>query len=90
MGLQDAHDGGLASTAALALNDLLATMTLMIDGDGSDAAHFSYMQSKFGFADNATAKAGYEELASALAKLNTDGSVSNVNAAILQLLNKFR
>jgi hypothetical protein len=72
------------------INNLKETMTLMIDGDGSQAAHFTYMTDKFGFADDATAKAGYDELASVLFKLNTNSSVSDVNAAILQVLNKFR
>lgn len=72
------------------LNDIHATMALMIDGDGSDASHFAYMATKFGFADNATAKAAYEELSSLLFKLNTNSSVSDVNAALLQAFNKFR
>lgn len=72
------------------LNAIFATMGLMIDGDGSSADHFGYIKDKFGFDDNAGAKAGYEELASCLEKLNTDSSVSSVNAAILQVLNKFR
>lgn len=72
------------------LNDILGTMALMIDGDGTDPAHFSYMATKFGFESNAVAKAAYDELASVLAKLNTDGSVSMVNAAMLQAFAKFR
>lgn len=72
------------------LNDLKATMQLMIDGDGSDALHFAYMQEKFGFADNASAKAAWDELNSLLAKLNTDAQVSSVNAALLQAFAKFR
>lgn len=72
------------------LNEIKNTMALMIDGDGSDASHFAYMQDKFGFADNAGAKAAWEELNSALFKLNTNDSVSSVNAALLQLFNKFR
>ncbi len=72
------------------LNELRATMALMIDGDGSSANHFSYMTGKFGFLDDAGAKAAWEELNSMLAKLNTDASVSSVNAALLQAFNKFR
>lgn len=72
------------------LNEIHRTMGLMIDGDGSQAAHFAYMQGKFGFVDNAGAKAAYDELSSILAKLNTDASVSSVNAALLQVFNKFR
>lgn len=72
------------------LNEIKNTMALMIDGDGSSATHFAYMQDKFGFVDNAGAKAAYEELASVLSKLNTNSSVTDVNAAILQVFNKFR
>lgn len=72
------------------IKDRLATMALMIDGNGSDAAHFTYLTDKFGFADNATAKAAYEELQSCYSKLSGNGSVTNVNAALLQAFNKFR
>jgi hypothetical protein len=72
------------------LNEIKDTMALMIDGDGSQAAHFTYMTSKFGFTDDATAKAGWDELNSCLFKLNTNTSVSDVNAALLQLFNKLR
>lgn len=73
-----------------ALNELFATMTQMKDGDGSQASHFTYAVSKFGFPDTTAAKAAYDELGSVLAKLNTDASVSNVHAAIGQLIAKFR
>lgn len=72
------------------LNELFATMTQMKDGDGSQASHFDYAVAKFGFTDNVAAKAAYDELNSVLAKLNTDASVSNVNAAINQMIAKFR
>lgn len=72
------------------LNELKATMQLMIDGDGSQTAHFPYMQEKFGFTDNAGAKAAWDELNSVLFKLNTNSSVDSVNAALLQVFNKFR
>lgn len=72
------------------LNDLKATMALMIDGDGSQAAHFTYVTGKFGFGTDANAKAAWDELNSLLAKLNTDAQVTFVNAALLQCFNKFR
>lgn len=72
------------------LQDVLATMALMLDGDGSQAAHFAYATTKFGFSSDANAKAAYDELNSLSAKLTTDASVSNVNAAMLQAFNKFR
>lgn len=72
------------------LNDVLNVLGTMIDGDGSSAAHFTYATSKFGFDSDASTKAAYEELNSLMAKLNTDSNVSSVNAAILQVVNKFR
>lgn len=72
------------------LNDVLANMAHMIDGDGSSAAHFTEVMGRYGFDTTTTAKAAYDELASLLAKLNTDASVTSVNAAILQLLSKMR
>ena len=72
------------------LNEIKATMQLMIDGDGSSDTHFAYMQEKFGFASNADAKACWDELNSVLFKLNTNDSVTSVNAAMLQAFAKFR
>lgn len=72
------------------LNDTIATIALMIDGDGSQVAHFSYVAAKFGFASVESAKAAWDELNSLASKLNTNASVSNVNAAMLQAFNKFR
>lgn len=76
-------------------------MQTMIDGDGSNIAHFDEVVKKFGVdgwvADNVptnaqrtTAQAIYNELNSALSKLTTDGSVASVQAALLQLFNKLR
>lgn len=72
------------------LVELRGTMALMIDGDGSDAAHFAYMQDKFGFASNAAAKSAWEELNSLLFKLTTNSSVADVSAALTQAFAKFR
>jgi hypothetical protein len=65
-------------------------MALMLNGDGTNATHFPYITTKFGFATDADAKAAWDELNSVLFKLTTDASVSSVNAAILQLFNKLR
>ena len=73
----------------LELNDLLGVMTQMLDGDGSQASHFDYMVPLFGFISNAKAKEAWEELNSVMAKLNTDASVSFVNAAMTQVFAKF-
>lgn len=72
------------------LNDVLATTATMIDGDGSQAAHFAYATAKFGFDNDAATKAAWDELNSLMFKLNTNDSVSSVNAALLQAFNKFR
>lgn len=72
------------------LTDILATMVQMIDGDSGNAANYTYMTERYGFTDNATAKACFDELNSALGKLNTDGSVSNVHAAMNQCFAKLR
>jgi hypothetical protein len=72
------------------LFDLMDTMALMIDGNGSDASHYPYMVVRFGFADTAGAKAAWEELQSLRSKLNTDASVSSVLAAMSQAFAKFR
>ena len=72
------------------INDVLASMTTMIDGDGSSAAHFTLATAKFGFPTDAAAKAAWDELNSLAAKFNTDASVSSVQSALLQAFNKFR
>lgn len=75
------------------LDDLFLMMERMIDGNGSDAAHFTYMQDKFGFSSNAVAKAAFEELASLRGKLRTTGdgvTTTHVKDAIEQVFSKFR
>lgn len=72
-----------------ALSDLKTVMTHMIDGDGSSATHFAVVTSRFGFTDNNVSKAAWDEINSLLGKLNTDGSVTFVNAALLQVFAKF-
>lgn len=84
------------------LNDIRATLELMIDGDASQASQFSYMTKKLGSdgydptngdpsaAQNAVSKAAWDELNSLLYKLNTDSEVTAVHAGIVQAFNKFR
>ena len=79
--LENGHDG---------INDIIAAAQLMIDGDGSQAAHFEEVMTRFGFPSTAVAKAAWEELLSVQSKLNTNGSVSNTLAAINQAFAKFR
>ncbi len=66
------------------------TMTFMIDGDGSNSTQFGEVATRFGFVDNASAKAAWDELNSYLGKVTTDASVSSVDAAFKQLMNKLR
>jgi len=66
------------------IKDTLASMSLMLDGDGSQAAHFPVVTAKFGFDSDAKAKEGYDEINSL--KLALDG----VLAAITQAANKLR
>ncbi len=72
-------------------NSILGIMNRMKDGDGSQAVHFDYLVSRFGFegvdtaAKQTVAKATFDELNSLMFKLNTDSSVSDVNAAIKQI-----
>lgn len=70
--------------------DIIALFPTMIDGDGSTAGQFNEVTSKFGFPDNATSLAAWSEIQSMMAKITVDSSVSSVNAAIKQVLAKFR
>jgi hypothetical protein len=81
---------GLVQEGKQVLIDALAIMEQYRDGDGSSAAHYDLLAVAGTFASgdyasaNAAAKASYDEVASVLGKINTDGSVSNVSAAIAQ------
>lgn len=87
------------------LNDELAAMALMLDGDGSSSDHFEYFVREYGFggwdstqgtptSDQKTlAKSAWDELQSLAAKLNTTGqgvTTSFVKDALLQAFAKFR
>jgi hypothetical protein len=79
--MENGHDG---------LNDLMAALALMIDGDGSSETHFDEIMTRLGTTSTASAKALYDELASLRFKLNTDSSVTDVLAAINQAFAKLR
>lgn len=66
----------------------LATMAKMVNGDGSLAAHFTYMTDKYGFDNDAAAKAAFDELNAAWAKVAGDTSQTNVNAALKQVVDR--
>lgn len=70
--------------------DLQATLIQMLSGDGSQDAHYTYIATKFGFPDDATAHAAVNEFNSVMGKIISDASVSSVNAAIKQAMAKFR
>lgn len=72
------------------LDDCIKAIQHMIDGDGTSATHFTYVQQRFSFADTTAAKAAWDELNSLYAKLTTNVSVADVNAALLQAFAKFR
>lgn len=67
------------------LADVVSLMAAMLDGDGSQDAHYTEITSRFAFTSNAKAHAAYNELTSAFSKTSGNGSVSNVRAARDQL-----
>lgn len=76
------------------LTNVLAAEVQMIDNGGANAADFDLLATQGGYVAgdyvdaNAAAQASYNELASLMAKLNTDGSVTNLDAAIKQICAK--
>lgn len=70
--------------------DVLSCMTNMLEGDGSQDAHFVEVTARFGFESTAKARAAWNELNSAYAKTSGNGSVSNVRAARDQLFDFLR
>lgn len=71
------------------LPDLLDIMATMIDGDGSAEAQFAYLTSHFGFPDNATARAAWNDLQALQAKFASNAAVTNVRAALLLAYARF-
>lgn len=71
------------------LNAIKGSLELMIDGDPSDPNNYTMMAAALG-CSNATAKAVYDEIQALLFKLNTDSSVDNVHAALVQAFSKLR
>lgn len=67
------------------LTDIMSLVQSMIDGDGSQDAHFTEVTIRFGFPSNALAHAAFNELASAYAKTSGNGAVTNSRAARDQL-----
>lgn len=71
------------------LDDLIAVMQQMLNGDGSQDAHFDEIATAFGFATTAKAHAAWSELLSLQGKFNTDASVSSVKSALAQAFARF-
>lgn len=69
--------------------DLMAMMAQMLDGDGSQDAHYATIVTRFGFPDTTTAHAAYNELQSCYSKISGDSSVSSVRAARDQFVARF-
>lgn len=63
------------------LADVMSLMQSMLDGDGSQDAHYTEVTVRFAFPSNAVAHAAFNELASAHAKTSGNGAVTNVRAA---------
>lgn len=85
------------------MTDVRDVMIQMRDGDGSQNVHYAEVTKRFGFggydvttggdptdAQNAKARAAFEELDSAYSKTSGNGSVTNVRAARDQLFAKLR
>lgn len=67
---------------------ILESMALMLDGDGSQLAHFQTMVDLGIYPTTTDAKESYLELQSANSKCNTDASVDSVNTAFKQVCAK--
>lgn len=72
-----------------ALDDILLVMAQMLNGDGSQDAHFDEVATHFGFATTAKAHSAWSELQSLASKFNTDSSVTSVKSAMAQAFAKF-
>lgn len=68
--------------------NILQSIIHMVDGDGSDPTHFAELVTKGIYPTNEDAHAGYNELASINAKLTSDASQTNIDAAIKQVCAK--
>lgn len=72
------------------LNQVIASMSEMVTGDGTDSSQFDEVTLRFGFDNNTDAKAAWDEIQSCMAKLNTNDSVTSVLAARSQLVSRLR
>lgn len=75
----------------LSLYGVRDKMIQMRSGDGSDPVHYAEVTSRYSFVDNASAKAAFDEIASACGVLqNSSSTAATINAALSQLFAKLR
>jgi hypothetical protein len=80
--LEEACDG---------LLDVYNCMKEMLDGDGSQEAHFTaYVLSKYGFSSAADAKVFFDGVKNISDRVNTNAASSNNAATIQALINRTR
>lgn len=72
------------------LKEIFGTMEKMLTGDANDEASYDVLTTRFEFADNASAKLAFLELASGLGKLTTNDPVQDVANAIKNMVDKLR
>lgn len=72
------------------LNDFLAIVEQMRDGDGSSAAHYAYATSKYGCASDADMKAIYDDIKVVMDKLNSNASQTQIKAVLDILAVRFK
>jgi len=70
--------------------DVRDVMVQMLEGDGSQDAHYSTITTRFGFESDAKSHEAFSELDSAYSKTSGNGTVSNVRAARDQMYAKLR
>ncbi len=78
-----------SNTADRYFLELMNMLASMLDGDGTQDAHYATIVTRFGFPDTTTAHAAYNELSSAYAKTSGNGSVTNSRAARDQMFARF-
>jgi hypothetical protein len=72
------------------LKQVRDTMVQMLEGDGTQDAHYSTIQARFGFDTVVTAHAAYLQIDTAYQKTSGDGNVSSVRSARDQLFSQLR
>lgn len=80
----------LMEQADLAQVQVRSTMIQMLDGDGSQDAHYTTIMNRFGFESVKDARAAFAEMDSAFSKTADNRQVSDVRAARDQLMAKLR